>query len=437
VHQPLNDLNTMPSNPEQKGLFTRYLAILAVSFTVFAALLVLWGVRGRDHFAQIPLNGDMKWYRNYSHMATREMQDRDVLFSGIGKSIENLKRADIVILGHSVLQFAIRSEMIDEFQEKHGVRIYNLTNPGIASGEYARRMIRKWKINPKIWLINADDHPALFFSPKPDDFFASGRNSAFKVVETGWLQAYLQVASRGVRWHLEDLIVSYGPAWLKKPPYAFMDNAAMTSRNIETGNFNLDRTNGYLGGGPLIKELRDRPCPVSDQEIGWAKNYLAGIGGTPILTLVPYDTWCPQRLLDIAEALDVESFMSDHSNFSAFDGRHMTKEGAIAYTTYLLAQLEQTRAFKLLKGLPDPGPVKRAGNRPDPNQPVTFCLSNNAASQMFVSVRFKGAATDHVVAPGATLKLDGSAGGQLCSDVKSFNRDQCPNPRSQAATTCP
>lgn len=436
MNQPLTDLNAMPSPAEQGGLFTRYLAILAVSFTVFVALLVVWGVRGRDHFAQIPLNGDMKWYRNYSHMATREMQDRDILYNGIGESIENLRKADIVILGHSVLQFAIRSELIDEFQKKHNVRIFNLTNPGVASGEFARRLIRKWKINPKIWLINADDHPALFFSPVPDDFFTTGRNSALKVVETGRLQAYLQVATRGIRWRLEDTLVTHGPSWLKHAPYPFMDHAAMTSRNIETGNFNLDRTNGYLGGGPLIKELRDKPCPVTDQEVGWAKEYLASIGSTPVLTLVPYDTWCPQRLPDIADALGVESFMPDHSNFSAFDGRHMTKEGAIAYTTYMLAELEQTRAFKLLKGLPDPGPVKRASNRSAPAQPVTFCVSNSSASQMFVSVRFKGAATDHIVAPGGTLKLDGSAGGQLCSDIKSFNRNQCPNSRSQAAAPC-
>jgi hypothetical protein len=59
-----------------------------------------------------------------ANLATQEMQDRDILYHGIGaSSLDNLKKADIVFLTHSVLEYAIDNEQIEPFERKYEVRI--------------------------------------------------------------------------------------------------------------------------------------------------------------------------------------------------------------------------------------------------------------------------------------------------------------------------
>ena len=59
-------------------------------------------------FASIPLDDDKSYYRNWGDRSTLEIQDRDIFYHNIGNSIEYAKRADIIILGHSMLLFGAR-----------------------------------------------------------------------------------------------------------------------------------------------------------------------------------------------------------------------------------------------------------------------------------------------------------------------------------------
>lgn len=426
--------------PHDADLDRRGRSYLAILFGLFASATIALAVFGldalkpHDHFSQIALDGDPRWYRNYAHLMTREMQDRDILYHGVGKSIKNAKKADVILLGHSVLEFAIVNDLVEAFEKKHDIRIFNLTNPGIASGEFIRRLIRKWKLKPKVWIINADDYPANFFDPKMDDFFAKGRNSAFKVVEGDWLSAYSHVISRNIRWRMELALSKYGPEFLKQPPYPFIVRPATTFRNVETGNYNLEGTNGFTAAGKAIEEATDKPCPTSDQEAQWGRTYLDGISGTPLFILTPYDKWCRQRVVDLAGALGVEALLSPAgAKFTSFDGRHMNKEGAIAYTTFLLDAFEKSRAFRVLKGLPVED-LPRPKN--DPTAPAKICVSNGAKERLFVSVRTSVGVADRALDAGQALQLDSKAGAIICSSPTPFNHQVCPNRAGAADWPC-
>jgi hypothetical protein len=193
----------------RRGVGRRYLTVFFSSVVAILAVFVLAGLINwttlswRDHFGQLTLDGDDHWYRNFEYLHTQEMQDRDVLFQGIGASISNLKQADIVILGHSVLEFGLEQDQIKEFERKYNIRIFNLTMPGVASGEFSRLLIKKWDVHPKIWIINADDYPTNFFEPSLQDFFTTGRNSIDAIVHSSWWTGYQNAVVRNTRYTIE------------------------------------------------------------------------------------------------------------------------------------------------------------------------------------------------------------------------------------------
>jgi len=92
----------------------------------------------------------------------RRCRNRDsrpgYFFHNIGHSIENLKRADVVIVGSSLVAFAIDSKIAKAaLGNEHGLSFYNMSFVGVSSGEFTKRIVVKYNIHPKLWIINADD----------------------------------------------------------------------------------------------------------------------------------------------------------------------------------------------------------------------------------------------------------------------------------------
>lgn len=319
-----------------------------ISFFCSAAFVsfLTWGLTSADHFAAIPLDGKTAFYRNYGDRLTREIQDRDILYHNIGKSIQHARQADIVLIGHSMLLWGMRADLIEQFERKHGVKIYNLGSAGDGSGEFLRLVIKRWKLKPKLWVINADDHAANFFNVSLDDFGVSGKSSAINVVKYGRLKGWVNVVGRNVRWRVEDFLFDHLPRSLTKS--FFSGSGLQVWRNAENGNWYLEKVSSYVDpNNALIKLTRPQNCHTNPMEIARAKRYLSEIGGTSIFTLVPYHEFCPQRVRELASSLNVETVVPPNVAYSSADGgAHLDKKGAIAFTSFFLAALEKTKAFK-------------------------------------------------------------------------------------------
>ena len=291
----------------------RYLLALFGVTAVAIGCFFVWGFSGKDHFAAIPLGNDATWYENYFDATRREIQDRDIFYQNIGHSIENARKADIIILGHSMVLFGLRDNLVREFERRHHLKIFNMASAGDASGEFLRRVIERWHLRPKLWIINADDHAADFFSVSIDNFDNFGNNglsSAERVLNYSRLKGWLNVAGRNIRWRIEALLGSFAPRALTDALNPFFSRRVSTWRSAVTGNVDYEDFSSYTTPNKKISVQRNPDCHATPSEIADAKRYIDFIGGEIVLTLFPHTDQCPLRVWEIAQQLKLDTILT-------------------------------------------------------------------------------------------------------------------------------
>jgi hypothetical protein len=268
----------------------------------------------RDHFMAARFEGDIKTYRAFSNFPIPEIQDRDVYFHNIGHSIEEAKKADIIILGHSVWLYALDDEQVRAFNAKHGVHLFNMASAGNSSGDFIREVIKRWDIRPRLWVINDDDEAVSFFHPGIDDAAATGSASSINIVKTSRMKGFTLAFARNIRWSIADL-VEYLPAGIRDRVFPTFASRFQAWRSIETGDWLFPAGGVYDRSDDPVFVAPTRACPLTDAEIKWTRTFVEDIGGRVILTLVPYARWCPQRVKDVASALGIEALVPKNDSF--------------------------------------------------------------------------------------------------------------------------
>ena len=332
-------------------------AIFSLVGLVGFALLISPPLSTSDHLGQIPLDDDYRLYRNYGDWMGREIQDRDIFYHGVGQSIENARKADIILLGHSMVLWGFDSAKLREFENKYGVRIYNMGSAGDASGEFLRRVIVRWDLHPKLWIVNADDKAGNFFDIALEDQGGSGPSSAAHVVQYGRLRGYFNVVSRNLRWRIQQYLAERLPDDVRKS--LFPGPALQLWRNIETGDWFLERMPRYLEPqkNPPITVTRDQQCPATAAEIDKARAFFRSVKGNAALMLIPYYAFCPLRVRQIADALQLDAIIPPTADYTSGDGGgHLDHDGAKAYTTFFLSQLERLSSFRAILAQKGRGP---------------------------------------------------------------------------------
>jgi hypothetical protein len=125
--------------PKQAQRRSARFDLAARRITLVAALTALvvfafWIAR-QDHFTAIALDGDASWFESYE--PNGEMQDLDLFFHGIGNSIRNVQRADVIFLGASRPLAALDWQIFESFAQNHRVAMFNMAFGGVVSGEFA------------------------------------------------------------------------------------------------------------------------------------------------------------------------------------------------------------------------------------------------------------------------------------------------------------
>jgi cellobiose-specific phosphotransferase system component IIB len=320
--------------------FNRYLvAVICAAIAGVICAAVLGGAR-RDHFAALPLNGDYSWYLNFSGRHVPEIQDLDLFYHNIGHSIDEASKADIVLLGPSFVAYALDPELLQQFGERHGIKIYNMAFIGIRSGEFSRQVIKRWGLHPKLWIINVDDQFAHFFSPSMD-MSIGPQTTPIAAVKYGRLRGWLAVASRNVRWRVENWWASWSTG-------AEQPKLLEIYRRPDDGSAHLGvNPRYYAADNGVVPIDRDQNCHSDAKTIALGRDYLRDIGGRSVFMLVPHSQYCPQQARELAEALGVEALLTPDSAYASVDGGgHLDQRGAVAFTTFLLSDLERSDAFK-------------------------------------------------------------------------------------------
>jgi hypothetical protein len=320
-------------------------------FSVLATLSVLiasWGLIGRDHFAAITSGHGPTWYQDLGGAAVTEIQDQDIFFHDIGSSIDNLRRADVVIVGSSLVAFAIDGTVAKNILGgKYGLSFYNLSFVGISSGEFTRRILEKYHIRPKLLIINADDGGG------GGNFFSRGIQRSFSAdvktiaaTEHNRIIAFKEVARRNLRWRLERVFKtvfhSTAPDQDNHVPIPLIYRDAATGDADMTA---FPRYENVDNPPPFI--TRDPDCHTTDEVVQRAKDFVRDIRSELVLTLVPNTHYCEQQAREIAGKLGIELVLPGKLTYSSWDGGgHYDRRGSFEFTTDLMAALEKAAAFK-------------------------------------------------------------------------------------------
>jgi hypothetical protein len=322
-----------------------YLVLLAgiVGFIV-AVTFVYFQVQDGDHFAALTRPSEPGWYLNLSGNFVTEIQDQDLFFHDIGRSIEFARGADIIILGSSLVSFALSEEVIRERLEKrYRLKFFNMAFVGVASGEFSRQIIEKYDLHPRLWVINADDGGG------GGNFFRRNLTRAFgadvkeiPATHHGRMRALYEVIRRNLRWRFEE----FGAAnHLIQPKGGIIP---IFYRSDETGAADMSSFPHFLAdANPRVKMTRDPDCHTTPEVITTARDFVRSVGAPVVLTIVPNFHGCITQVQEIAEAIGVEAALPARTDYSSWDGGgHLDRKGAIEFTGDLVAALEKTAAFQ-------------------------------------------------------------------------------------------
>jgi hypothetical protein len=346
------DDNTAATEASVRRRAWPFFGTFGVTFAFLLSLMAWWIYSpSQDHFASISLNGDDTWYHNYE--IAFEIQDQEIFYHKIGRSIENERKADIIFLGTSRILFGLDEGTFDAFERKHHLRMFNMGLAGVPYIEFSLRVIRKYGLHPKLWIIHTDlderDIRYSFFYERLVGAEGFGSGVPDRVVNYSRLRVYRNVIGRNIRWRLKMAVGLLG-----QDPY----------RSANTGNWYLDRwpnyaseTNASIKPLEHLRAQRDRTdptCPALPAEVESAKSYLAAIGGAAVLIQVPSAFACAQRTHELATAIGVASFTVNPALFTSVDGGgHLDRVSARKYSTMLFTWLEQLPEFQKLFAAPD------------------------------------------------------------------------------------
>ncbi|WP_257168459.1 hypothetical protein [Bradyrhizobium sp. SRS-191] len=329
----------------------RYLVSLLGLTAVMLGGLGAWLVaQGGDHFSAISRPDDRAWYRNFGGDRVSEIQDQDLFFHRIGDSVDHARQADIVILGSSLVSFAIDENVIRErLEQPHGLKFYNMAFLGVASGEFARQVIHKHHLHPRLWIVNADDGGGggnFFHRNLSRSFGADAR--PIPSTKLSRLGARYEVIRRNLRWRFEDATRNV------RRVFAAPRAGAIPSfdRDDRTGAADMRGFPRFLAdGNPSVKMTRDPDCHTTPDIVANARDFVQSLGAPVVLTLVPNYHGCLTQVREIAQAVGVETALPARTDYSSWDGGgHLDGRGAADFSRDLVAAVEKTRAFQRMRG---------------------------------------------------------------------------------------
>ena len=327
-----------------------YLAIMLCAVVGAGLAIGFAGLVNRDHFASIPNDRGPTWYRDWGGDTVIEIQDQDLFYHHIGSSIDDLRHADIVMVGSSLVAFGLDPDVIKkEISGRFGLKFYNLSFMGMTGGDFSRLLMQKYSIRPKILIINADDGGGggSFFS-RGLTLNIGGVFSPIPSTEYGRLQGFKEVIRKNLHWRLERMLKEAPGSEVLAGP----DRSAHPSvyRDAQTGMYDMTEIPPFnLGDNPPVAIKMPQPRHASADVINYAREYSSGSADRIILTLVPNLYYDEQQAREIAAAIGAELVLSGSVNYSSWDGGgHLDHRGAVAFSHDLADALQRSETFKAL-----------------------------------------------------------------------------------------
>ncbi len=254
---------------------------------------------------------------------------------------EPVRSADVVFLGSSRAQFAYdQSLLLTEFQRRN-LKVYNLSfgcNENIGFGV---ELLERYQVKPSVFVINLDLN--IFrkkFSRCTRDVVAGRGAIAF---QRHRLAQALQFSALTILNNLISWIAPHEVDHYLLPNYLLVrrkDHGFWAADIFETRAQARDAAPIVMADDPECRRSLDAE---ERQNIDYWRDRLVQINpnATILLTYIPHDQFCPDRLRAMANYLNQPGFQySNPANLKTFDTSHLTRDSARDYTREFLDWLE-------------------------------------------------------------------------------------------------
>jgi hypothetical protein len=275
---------------------------------------------------------DKNWYLCTDIMGY--LLEHDVFYYNFGRSIENAKKADILFIGSSRVQYGFDWNLMRSFTERHSLRFFSMAFGG-ESGEFPLMIIQKYDLRPKIVIVNAEDlggHLSNFAR----HIIAQGR---FGSVFSFFLRNAIS----------KDVLIlqSYAPNWFRKMLPSLFNKTRGTYRSRITGEW----FRGLLPEKSVpIKYTIEFNCwkYTGVEELKNAnrfKDKMSERGAQLVLTLIPNIYICRKGAENLAQHIGTPFIWVDWQGMNTLDGTHLTQESSKRFTEEFLREFEKSETF--------------------------------------------------------------------------------------------
>ena len=247
-----------------------------------------------------------------------------VLWHGLGDSIENARRADILFVGDSRMPVGLREEVIVPAASALGLRVFSLACGHVERVRFALELIRKHDLRPKIVVVVGGPHVFRDLWSAPADQARS---------MTRW-QAWAAWVEADARWRLQRWLHS----WLPKIDWFDHD---LTSPWIL---YRSTRTGWLL---PVVEPSSSIPIGARPEDPSYAallplarelKQELDQRGAELVLSVVPYGDTRTGHLPFLAQELGVPVVLPSFDGMFTADGSHLDRSSARSYAKIFWSQ---------------------------------------------------------------------------------------------------
>ena len=270
------------------------------------------------------------------------------MYYGIGGSIQEAQKADVLILGNSKPFFAFRDASVKVFAQKTGIKIFNLAGPYGDNLALAKAFLDKFHLSPKVLIVNENHFFSQAFSPYGEE-----------TIKMGYWQAWVKTAEHEVSWFIRSHLHRVFPRFGLGKIYG--STPVVEYRAERTGCLAMENFTENLVPVADIRMTEER---LSKDEIGTAiafKKDMEARGTRIVLTSVPYGTddidhlekWIvdPERRVLVGQAeepyekidetarqLGLPFIVVKPAGMVTFDGRHLDGKSASEFAELFFEQ---------------------------------------------------------------------------------------------------
>jgi len=259
------------------------------------------------------------------------------LYHDIGPSIDNARKADILIIGNSRALLGFSEKIFVSEAEKLGLRVFNLAMGHADSARLARDLLQRHDLRPRVLIVSGGW------------FFYGNRysNWARQVIAMNRWQALKTYYEYSLAWELESRLHHYLPYLdqFHKRPGRWVHYRSKTNGWYRPTQIPRSRYPIKIG---RERDSYARSLPVAQA----LKTEMEQRGTQMVLTLLPFRKVQSGHLKYLSRELGVPYILPPFDGLATADGSHLTPDSAEQVSRYIWEELMNLPEVRAKLNLP-------------------------------------------------------------------------------------